>query len=84
MSEFLSLTELGNLYGVSRVKVGQWLVGLGLRTAEKKPSRAAFEGGFVDQRPSTQPATYFYVWHARKTCELLDGAGFTRADRQQA
>jgi hypothetical protein len=84
MSEFLSLTELGHLYAVSRNKVGQWLVDLGLRTNEKKPSRAAFDGGFVGERPSTQPATYFYVWHAEKTCELLDGAGFPRADRQEA
>lgn len=83
MPEFLSLTELGQIYGVSRNKVGQWLVDLGLRTQEKKPSRAAFNGGFVDQRPSTQPATYFYVWHARKTCELLDGAGYMRAEPAQ-
>jgi hypothetical protein len=33
--EYMSLTELGLLYGVSRSKVGQWLVGLGLRTKEK-------------------------------------------------
>ena len=46
MSAFLSLTELGQLYGVSRNMVGQWLVDLGLRTKEKKPSRAAFDGGF--------------------------------------
>ena len=83
MPEFLSLTELGRLYGVTRNKVGQWLVDLGLRTKEKKPSRAAFDGGFVDQRPSTQPATYFYVWHAEKTTRLLDGAGYRRADQQE-
>jgi hypothetical protein len=83
MPEYLSLTELGQLYGVSRIKLGQWLVNLGLRTEEKKPSKLAFDGGYVDQRPSSQPMTYFWVWDARKTCELLDGAGFTRADEQQ-
>jgi hypothetical protein len=84
MPVFLSLTELGHLYGVSRNQVGQWLVDLGLRTKEKKPSRAAFDDGFVDQRPSTQPGTYYWVWQGEKTTRLLDEAGFQRADRQQA
>jgi hypothetical protein len=84
MPEFLSLTELGRIYGVSRNKVGQWLVDLGLRTAQRKPSRVAFDGGFVDQRCSTNPGTYFWVWDAKKTCALLDEAGFQRADRQEA
>jgi hypothetical protein len=84
MPEFLSLTELGRLYGVSRNKVGQWLVDLGLRTKEKKPSRAAFDGGFMDQRPSTQPDTYYWVWNGEKTTRLLDEAGHMRADQQEA
>ena len=82
--EYLSLTELGKLYSVSRNRVGQWLVDLGLRTKEKKPSRAAFALGFVDQRPSTQPGTYYWVWHGQKTCELLDKAGYRKADPQEA
>jgi hypothetical protein len=80
MPEFLSLTELGELYGVSRNKVGQWLVGLGLRTQEKKPSTKAFNEGYVEQRDSTQPGTYFWVWHEEKTCRLLDQAGHMRAE----
>jgi hypothetical protein len=84
MPAFLSLTELGHLYGVSRNKVGQWLVDLGLRTKEKKPSARAFNESFVDQRDSTQPGTYFWVWHAEKTCQLLDEAGHRRADQHEA
>ena len=84
MPEFLSLTELGRLYGVSRNKVGLWLVDLGLRTKDKKPSRAAFDGGFVDQRPSTNPGTYYWVWHGEKTTRLLDEAGHRRAKQQEA
>jgi hypothetical protein len=84
MSEFLSLTELGQVYGVSRNKVGQWLVDLGLRTADKKPSAKAFNEGFVDQRDSTQPGTYFWVWNGQKTCQLLDEAGYMRAEQQEA
>lgn len=84
MPEFLSLTELGRLYGVSRNKLGQWLVDLGLRTKDKKPSPAAFDGGFVDQRPSTQPMTYYWVWHGEKTMRVLDDAGHIRANQSEA
>jgi hypothetical protein len=73
--EFLSMTELGKLYGVSSHKMGKWLVDVGLRDKNKKPSRAAFEHGFVEQKGSTQPGTYFWVWHAEKTKWELGKAG---------
>ena len=84
MPEYLSLTQLGQIYVVSRNKVGQWLVDLGLRTKEKKPSRPAFDGGFVDQCPSTNPGTYYWCWHGEKITRMLDEAGFLRASRQEA
>lgn len=73
--EFMSLTELGNLCGVSSHKVGKWLVAVGLRTQDKKPSPRAFKEGYVDQRGSTQPGTYYWVWHADKTTAVLTEAG---------
>jgi hypothetical protein len=74
--DYLSLTKLGKLYGVSSHKVGRWLVALGLRTNDKRPSESAFSGGFVAQRDSTQPGTYYWVWHAAKTVHLLNEAGY--------
>ena len=76
---FLSLTELGKLCGVSSHKVGKWLVELGLRTQAKKPSPRAFREGFVEQRPSTQPATYFWVWHGERTLRVLTEAGLVES-----
>lgn len=73
--EFLSLTELGKVYGVSSHKMGKWLMTLGLRDKNKKPSRAAFENGFVQQRDSIQPGTYFWVWHKEKTMWALEKTG---------
>jgi hypothetical protein len=73
--EFLSMTELGKLYGVSSHKMGKWLVALGLRDNNKKPSRSAFENAFVQQRDSTQPGTYFWVWNKGKTMLALEKAG---------
>jgi hypothetical protein len=73
--EFLSLTDLGRLYGVSSHKMGRWLVDLRLRTTDKKPSDAAFAGGYVAKRDSRQPGTYYWVWHREKTKRLLRQAG---------
>jgi len=76
--EFLSMTDLGKLYGVSSHKMGKWLVALGMRTTDKKPSRTAFDNGFVEQKDSTQPGTYFWAWHAEKTISALAKAGHRR------
>ena len=79
MNEFLTLSEIGKVYGVSSHQVGKWLKGLQLRTEAGQPSQTAFNGGYVRQAPSTQPGTYFYVWNAAKTAALLDGMCYPRA-----
>jgi hypothetical protein len=77
MSEvFLSLTELGKLYGVSSHQIGKWLKQVGLRTKDNKPSPRAFKEGYVEQRGSTQPGTYYWIWHGEKTLKVLTEAGF--------
>src|SRR5262245_44861688 len=83
MNEYLSLTEIGKLYGVSSHAVGRWLRGLGLRTADGKPTREAFEKGYVSQRPSRQPETYYWAWHGEKTTAILDGMRYPRAATTQ-
>jgi len=79
-NEYLTLTEIGKFFGVGRRRVGQWLVAIGLRTVGLKPSPSAFAGGFVTQVPSTQPGTYFYVWHGQKTRQALLEAGYKLTD----
>ncbi|WP_437191374.1 hypothetical protein [Planctomicrobium sp. SH527] len=78
MDECLSLTELGKIYGVTSHAVGKWLKNLGLRIHSGQPSARAFNEGYVYQRPSKQPGTYYYVWHRSRTTELLDGMGYPR------
>jgi hypothetical protein len=80
MDEYLSLTELCQLYGVSSHVVVRWLKGLRLRTQDGRPSPEAFTQGYVAQRPSRQPGTYFWVWHAERTLALLDGMRYPRAE----
>ncbi len=79
MNDFLSLTEIGRLYGVSSHQVGKWLKGLGLRSGDGSPSAQAFNEKYVAQRPSRQPGTYYHVWHATRTTALLDGMCYPRA-----
>lgn len=79
MDEFLSLTEFGQIYGVSSHVVGKWLKGLGLRTESGQPSADAFREKYVAQRSSTQPGTFFYVWHRARTTSLLDAMQYPRA-----
>ena len=76
--EFMSQTDLGKLYGVTSHGMGRWLVALGLRTADKKPSTKAFQGGFDSRRDSTQPGTYYWVWQAEMTMLALQRAGHKR------
>ena len=79
MNEYLSLTELGRLYGVSSHVVGRWLKGLGLRTEDGRPSEKAFSEDYVSRRPSRHPGTYFWIWHTDKTTGILDGMRYPRA-----
>lgn len=79
MNDFLSLTELGRIYGVSSHAVGKWLKGLGLRTESGQPTVQAFNEKYVAQRPSRQPGTYYHVWDAQKTTALFDGMCYPRA-----
>ena len=84
MNDYLSQTELGKLYGVSSHQIGKWLKGLSFRTRDGQPSREALSSGLVARAPSTQPGTYFYVWHAQRTTEQLDGMCYPRAAVQHS
>lgn len=75
--EFMSLTQLGEVFGVSNQQVGKWLIALGLRTNANKPSREAFSEGFVREMPSRNQG-YFWAWHAEKTIAAIEAAGHLR------
>lgn len=74
MSEFKTLTELGRDCGVTSHKVGRWLTDLGYRH-KGQPTAKAFAEKLVTDRESTNPGTYFWVWHAEKTMRVLQEAG---------
>lgn len=75
--EFMTLTQLGEIFGVSSHKVGDWLVELGFRTENKRPSKLAFEADVVKEGPSRGQG-YNWIWHAEKTIEAIEAAGHKR------
>lgn len=76
--EYMSLTQLGEIFGVSNQQVGRWLTELELRTVGNKPSQTAFAGGFVKQMPSRNGG-YSWSWHTEKTVAALEAAGHYRS-----
>lgn len=73
MSEYGSQTELGKIFGVSSHTMGVWLRDAGLRGPDGKPTTTGH--GYADTRPSTNPGTYFWVWHKERTLRLLESLG---------
>ena len=76
-SNYINLTVLGAIYGVSAQEVGRWLKGLGLRNQDGRASREAIANGFVRERVLEFGGSS-WLWHQNKTCEVLDGMCYRR------
>ena len=59
---YISLTALGEIYGVNARDVGLWLKGLGLRYPDGRPSREAVAQGLVRER-ALEYGGRFWHWH---------------------
>jgi hypothetical protein len=75
--EFMNLTQLGELFGGSSHQVGSWLVTIGLRTEDKRPSKKAFDDFYVTEGPSRGQG-YNWVWNSVKTAAAFESAGHKR------
>lgn len=77
MSDYLSQTELGKLFGATSHEVGKWLLDIGLRNEWMKPSKRAFDEGFISSTGTNRGSVggYFYVWEKEKTVAALQAAG---------
>lgn len=77
MSDYLSQTDLGKLFNATSHEIGKWLVECGLRNQFKKPTKRAFDEGFVTTTGTNRgnPGGYFYVWSREKTVAALQSAG---------
>ncbi len=77
-TEYLSMKEIGAIYGVSSHVVGRLLKDAGLRTPKGRPSVRAFKEKFVTQRHSDDGETYFWVWDVAKVTPFLERAGLKK------
>ena len=78
---FITLTRLGQIYGVNGRDVGTWLKNLSLRQPDGRPTREAIQQGLVQER-SLEYGGCFWHWHKETTCAILDGMGYKRASQQ--
>ena len=74
---YVSMTVLGEMFGVSSHRIGGWLREIDWRTPENSPSSMAFDRDLARATSSGRNGGYFYVWHATKAIEALKKAGHT-------
>lgn len=70
----MTQTQLGDLFGVTSHKIGQWLKDIGLRDADGKPSDEAHREGYCKQAPSG-PSGYHWVWNSEQTVAAFRETG---------
>ena len=75
--EYMSMTQIGELFGVSSQQVGKWLASMGLRTDDNRPSRKAYVEHFVKEGPSRNQG-YNWVWNSEMTVAAIESAGHKR------
>jgi len=70
----MTQTQLGELFGVTSHKIGQWLKDLGLRDEDGKPTEEAHDDHYCKQAPSG-PTGYHWVWDSHKSVTAFLEAG---------
>lgn len=67
---YLTLAELGRVFGVSEAVIARRLTDINLRTSKGKPSFTAFSEKWVTSAHS-QSSNDKYVWHGQRTAAAL-------------
>jgi hypothetical protein len=73
MSDYITMTEIGEVLGLTSHQVGKRLKKLGLRTPEGRPSQAAFTSKLVAQKWTRDGQHYLWAWAAEEIVTLLAG-----------
>ena len=76
--EWLTLTDLGRLYGVSAVHCGRLLSEAGLRHANGNPTREAFRNGLAHRGHPGGSA----LWDRKACGQVLERAGLIQTSRR--
>lgn len=78
--DWLTLTDLGRIYGISAMHCGRLLAQAGLRRSDGEPTLRALEGGCAAAAPTRrhgQPP----VWHRNNCHEAFEAAGLETVQR---
>jgi hypothetical protein len=78
MNSYLSQTDLGKMYGVTAFRIGKWLIEAGMRGKNGIPTAYALRMGITQQRPSTNPGTYYWVWSRDAVIEIFHDLGYEK------
>ena len=78
---FVTMQDLGVLYGMNRKRMGLVLKDIRLREKDGEPTRRAHAGGFVSKRGVHGREQYsVWTWDLMKTLAALKEAGFKTKD----
>ena len=73
--EYISINDLGTLFGLGRREMGKILKRLGLRDENGNPSKKAFDQRFLDPRFQMNTTNYPNCWNSEKTVKEILGSG---------
>jgi hypothetical protein len=78
--QWLTLTDLGRIYGISAVHCGRLLTEAGLRDSHGEPTRHALRSGYAirGHRPHAHGPTQ---WHRQQCQSVFEGAGLKPIQR---
>ncbi len=79
-SDWLSLTDLGRVYGISAVHTGKLLQAAGLRQADGDPSAEALASGLAQRQHSGQH--HQALWHRQGCAPHLERQGLVPQKQQ--
>lgn len=79
MDEYITMKEIGVIFGVSSHVVGRKLKELGYRTPDNRPSAAAFSANLVKQKFTDDLTNYLWAWHTARTVSILENDGLIRS-----
>jgi hypothetical protein len=80
MSEYWTMKQIGEVFGISSHVVGRKLKALGYRTPSGKPSSEAFGAGLVQQKFTDDYANYLWAWDKDRTVRLLEESGMKKLE----
>jgi len=82
-NDFMTMRDIGKLFGKTSHTIGRTLKELGLRTEAGKPSRQAFEAGQCNQRWTQDRMNYCWAWKREETIRLLQEHGFGKSKAKE-